>query len=175
MPNHIKHAAAVQAQRTVAEFAAPISVEPTEAMLGVLAIRWGMVHFLTGIIADMESTDELKQLSIGAGREKFERPAVWVEMLDNALRECARVAKACADMGIDERRQRLAEGTGRELIEVIRKLLDGIQHGLTARGMPADELAAFWRDEVPRIVQSSLAGLLRPRLSREPAMTEENL
>jgi len=147
-----------KANRIAADFALPVDIEPVDAMLQTLAIRWGMVCFLQGLIADMESADELKQLSGGA--ERYERESVWVAMLDNALREVAKVAKACADMGIDERRTQLAEGTGRQLDEVIRKLLERIMRGLIASGVAADVLADFWREHVPGIVREVLAPLL---------------
>ncbi|HWI05222.1 MAG TPA: hypothetical protein VNT52_15540 [Acidimicrobiales bacterium] len=126
-----------------------------------------MVGRLAGVIAEMESYEDLKQLSMGS--ERFERPAVWVEMYDTALKEQARVAKACVDAGIDERRTRVIERHGKELDGVLRKVLDAMMRGLTARGMPADELAEFWRAEVPGIVRGALVGLLAPPAALGPA------
>lgn len=163
--NHAKAAQAVKARQAVAAFALPREIEPHQALLDAL-YRWaGMVTYLAGVIAEFDSDDELKQLSIGAGREKFERPAVWVDMYGAALKEQARVAKACVDAGIDERRIRLAEEHGRALDAVLRGVLGDVfavlGRVLAAElgGMAAAILERIMRDEVPAIVRRRVMAL----------------
>ncbi len=154
--NHVAHAEAEKARRAVSEFAARRDVEPTEALLEVLGIRAGMVAFLTEQIAFMETTDQLVTTS-SAGDEK---PSIWVEMLDTALREYGKVAKACADAKIDERRIRIEESIGRQLSDVIRRVLEGVFSGLAEAGVTVEVLEVFQVERVPGIVRASLASLV---------------
>lgn len=154
-PNHQIHADRERAQRAVADFAARRDVEPTEALLEVLGIRAGMVAYLRAVIADM---DDERSLTQSVGEEA--RPSVWVELLETALREYARVAKACADAKIDERRIRIEESIGRQLSDVIRRVLDGVFAGLGEAGLDGAALATFQRDQVPGIVRRALAALV---------------
>lgn len=155
-PTHQAHAEAEKARRAVSEFAARRDVEPTEALLEVLGIRAGMVAFLTEQIAFMESTEQLVTIDSGGD----EKPSVWVEMLDTALREYGRVAKACADAKIDERRIRIEESIGRQLSDVIRRVLEGVFSGLLELGVPGEVLEVFQVERVPAIVRASLASLV---------------
>lgn len=155
-----------QAERSVAEFALSRDVEPHQALLEALH-RWaGMVSYLGSVIGEFESASDLKQLSQGS--EQFERPAVWVEMYNHALREMAKVAKACVDAGIDERRIRLAEEHGRALDSVLRGVLGDV-FDLLGRMLAelvgtvaAEMLAGVMRDDVPAIVRRRLAQLFDP-------------
>lgn len=157
MPNHMKAANAVKAARAVAEFALATDIEPSVALLDSLA-RWnGMALYVAQMIAEFESDEALKQLSIGA--EKFERPSVWVELYRDALKERAKVAKACLDAGIDERRTRLAEHHGRTLDGVLRRVLDGVFAGLAAGGHRADALESFQREQLPGIVRAAVMAI----------------
>ncbi len=156
--NHRAGANHQKAERTVAAFAARRDVDPVEAMLEVQGIWAGMVAYLSQTISEMESSAELKQLSVGS--ERYERPSVWVEMLNNALREYGRAAKACADLGIEERRTRLAESHGRVLDNVVRKLLEGVFSGLVAAGVRGDVLETFQREQLPRIVRSAVMAVV---------------
>lgn len=163
--NHQTAAAGEKARRAVAEFAARRDVEPTEALLEVLGLRAGMVAFLAGRIADMERDAELTQ----ADGELALKPSVWVEMYDTALREYGRIAKACADAKIDERRIRIEESMGRQLSEVIRRVLDGVVAGLTEAGVAGEVLEEFMRAQVPGIVRAALATLVLRRPPDPPA------
>jgi hypothetical protein len=152
---HQAHAADEKARRAVADFAARRDVEPTEALLEVLGIRAGMVAYLRAVIADMEDDTGLTQ----ADGEVGQKPSVWVELLETALREYGRVAKACADAKIDERRIRIEESIGRQLSDVLRRVLDGVFTGLATAGVAGDVLEEFQRTQVPGIVRRALAGL----------------
>lgn len=158
-PTHQKAAQRSIAKRAVAEFAASREVEPHQALLEVLRLRAGMVAFLAAKIAGFEDDDELKQLSIGAGREKFERPSVWVEMYETALREYAKIAKACVDAGIDERRMQIEEGLARQFIAAVERIIDGLMAGLADVGVSPSIIEDFQRTHVPRIVREALASL----------------
>ncbi len=146
-----------RATRTVAAFALPADVEPSVALLDSLYRWYGMSTYLAGVIAELESDEGLKQLSVGA--ERYERPSVWVDLYRDALKEQSKVAKACLDAGIDERRMRLTEAHGRVLDGVIRKVVEGIFAGLAAAGMRADTLEAFRTEQLPAIVRGAVMAI----------------
>ncbi len=156
-PNHSTAANRVKAERAVAKFALPTDVEPSAALLDSLYRWFGMTTFLAQMIGEFESDSELKQLSVGA--EKYERPSVWVDLYRDALKEQSKVAKACLDAGIDERRMRLTEQHGRVLDGVIRKVVDGVFAGLAGAGMRADALQAFRSEQLPAIVRAAVMAI----------------
>lgn len=150
-----------RAERAVAEFALARDIEPQRALLEALH-RWaGVVAYLGGVIGDFTSDDDLKQLSRGS--EQFERPAVWVELYNTGLREMAKVAKACLDAGIDERRIALAEEHGRTLDGVLRRVLTAVFSGLAALGLRADVLEEFQREQLPAIVRAAVMAIVYDR------------
>ncbi len=155
--NHRAGANATKARSAVAKFALPSDVEPSVALLDSLYRWYGMATYLAGVIAEFDSDDALKQLSVGA--ERFERPSVWVELYREAVKEQAKVAKACLDAGIDERRMRLTEAHGRVLDGVIRKVVDGIFAGLAGAGMRADVLETFRTESLPAIVRGAVMSI----------------
>jgi hypothetical protein len=160
--NHRASAQRTKGERLVAQFALPTEIHYGQALLENLW-RWtGMVNYLGSKIAGFDSDEELKQLSIGAGREKFERPAVWVEMYQTALREQRVSAKACADVGIDERLTQMVERQGQALNAVIRALAAGIFAGLAARGMDGEELRRFEAEQLPQVVRAAVMTIRPP-------------
>jgi hypothetical protein len=160
MANHTKAANRVRAERSVAKFALPADVEPSVALLDSLYRWYGMATYLAGVIAEFENDDALKQLSVGS--ERYERPSVWVELYREAVKEQAKVAKACLDAGIDERRMRLTEQHGRVLDGVIRKVVDGIFAGLAGAGLRVDALESFRAESLPAIVRGAVMAIAYP-------------
>lgn len=160
--NHRTNAQREKGRQLVAKFALPTEIHYGQALMENLW-RWtGMVNWLAGKIAEFEDDDELKQLSIGAGREKFERPGVWVEMYQTALREQRVSAKACADVGIDERLTQMVERQGQALNAVIRALAAGIFAGLAAAGMDAEALRRFEAEQLPAVVRAAVMTIRPP-------------
>jgi hypothetical protein len=146
-----------RAAKNVAAFALPADVEPSVALLDSLYRWYGMATYLAGVIAEFDSDADLKQLSVGS--ERYERPSVWVELYREAVKEQAKVAKACLDAGIDERRMRLTEQHGRVLDGVIRKVVEGIFAGLAGAGMRADVLESFRTESLPAIVRGAVMAI----------------
>jgi hypothetical protein len=149
-----------RAARNVAAFALPADVEPSVALLDSLYRWYGMATYLAGVIAEFETDDALKQLSVGS--ERYERPSVWVELYREAVKEQAKVAKACLDAGIDERRMRFTERQGQALDAVIRAVIAGILTWAASAGMNQAELQRFEQEELPRIVRAAVMKLLPP-------------
>ncbi len=162
MANHTKAANRVKAERAVAKFALPVKTTHEDALVDNLA-RWtGIVIYTAGKIADFESDGELTQTSIGAGRERYDRPSVWVELYLTALREQRTAAKVCADVGIDERRTKLAEHQGQLLDGVLRALVAGLLSRLPRLGLAQAAVDAFEREEVPAIVRAAVFAVVPP-------------
>lgn len=110
----------------MATYGSPIEVEPLDALLGELWRTAGHVAWLGALIADLEHAPTLEARVSGdtdgatSGRSglkqyttdkglMWEKPSVWVDLYQSERTHLARVAKDCLQVGIDERRVRLAE------------------------------------------------------------------
>jgi hypothetical protein len=103
------------AQQSIAEFLAarqlPTDIPVPQVLADQLA-RWlGQVTYLHAMVAHL-SPDELKQRDLGG---KFEKPAVWLEMLWRAEGELRATAKVMDDARLGDRMVALAEQQGQLL------------------------------------------------------------
>jgi hypothetical protein len=96
----------------------PREVDPHTALLEELHRTAGAVQWLGAVvIADLE------QDRLVAGGNASAYVALWQGERDRL----ARVAKTCVDVGIEERRVRLAESAGAQLAAVVRAVLDRLE------------------------------------------------
>jgi hypothetical protein len=145
-------------------FGLPREVDPHTALLEELHRAAGAVQWLGAIVADLDRKDVVwgktrevrgtaaddgadNGVTYGAQTNAFVR--LWQEERDRL----AKVAKTCVDVGIEERRVRLAESAGQQLAAVIRSVLDQLelsdeQRVLALRVVP-DELRRLAGDVVP--------------------------
>lgn len=117
-------------------FGVPVIVDPHTALLEELHRTAGAVAWLGALVADLDRSE----IGWGRTREKVggedhgttreARPSVWVTLWQGERDRLVKVAKACLDAGIEERRVRLAESAGQELAAVLRRVLDRL--GLSA-------------------------------------------
>lgn len=145
--SHKRHAVKVEAARRAPKFGQPRKVLPGEALIEMLWIAYGQVHWLQDEIskhADM-STFEARVL---VQSHKDERDRV------------AQVAKTALDAGVAERQIRLAEMYGELIARFIRGTLDDLK--LT----PAQQRRA------PGIVRRRLLALDGGREEQPPAIVE---
>lgn len=145
------------AKQAVATFGLPREIDPHEALLEALHRSAGHVQWLGEKVASFETDAELKQIDQSG---KFERASVWVELYQYERHEMARVAKACADAGVDERRITLAEEQGRQMATLIRDVIGDIFQLLLDAGLSADILLRVQRDEVPASVRRHLSAVM---------------
>ena len=92
----------------------PREVDPHTALLEELHRTAGAVQWLGAVVADLE-------LGHVAG------DSVWVRLYADERDRLVKVAKTCVDVGIEERRVRLAESAGAQLAAVVRAVLDRLQ------------------------------------------------
>ena len=92
-------------------FGLPRQVDPHTALLEELHRAAGAVEWLQAVVAD------LKQSQVGG-------ESVWVKLWAEERERLVKVAKTCVDVGIEERRVRLAEQAGAQLAAVVRAVLD---------------------------------------------------
>jgi hypothetical protein len=168
MRNHVIAANRRKATNAVATFGLPREIDPQTALLEEVHRTAGHVAYLQSKIAGFETDDELKQLDMS---ERFEKPAVWVEMYEGERRHLVRVAKACIDAGIAERAVRLAEDQGRQLANVLRDvvadlfvLIAKVLLALLAAHIEASVLEAVQREMV-RIQREEVPAVIRARLT----------
>lgn len=89
----------------------PVQVDPGPALTGLLHETYGAVLYLGALVASLPA-EELKQVD-SSGR--FERPAVWVEMLAARQKALGELAKDLVSLGLAEREVKVQEQTGQLL------------------------------------------------------------
>lgn len=92
-------------------FGLPRVVDPHTALLEELHRTAGAVAWLDAVVAD------LKLQQVGG-------ESIYVKLWQDERVHLMRVAKTCVDVGIEERRVRLAEQAGAQLAGVVRAVLD---------------------------------------------------
>lgn len=102
-----------QAVLAAETYGLPREVDPHSALLEELHRTAGAVTWLGAVVA------ELDQATIG-GHALVE---LWSDERDRLVK----VAKTCVDVGIEERRVRLAESAGAQLAAVVRAVLDRLE------------------------------------------------
>lgn len=111
-------------------FGLPREVDPHSALLEELHRCAGAVQWLGAIVADLDKDEVVwgkTRHSTGgpdAGITHEARPNAFVALWQSERDRLAKVAKTCVDVGIEERRVRLAESAGQQLAAVIRSVLD---------------------------------------------------
>jgi hypothetical protein len=93
----------------------PREIDPHTALLEELHRTAGAVQWLGAVVADLD------QAHIGGDVGPAQ---VWVRLLGDERDRLVKVAKTCVDVGIEERRVRLAESAGAQLASVVRAVLD---------------------------------------------------
>ena len=121
-------------------FGLPVPVDAHTALLEELHRTAGAVQWLSAVVADLERDDlvwgrirEVHGVQQDEGQQaKTTKQAgtnAFVRLWQEERRHLVLVAKACVDVGIEERRVQLAEAAGQQLASVIRAVLDRL--GLT--------------------------------------------
>lgn len=153
-----------QALLAAEAFGLPREVDPHTALLEELHRTAGAVQWLGAIVADLQQKDvvwgktrEVRGTSSDEGAENGTTYAAqtnaFVRLWQEERDRLAKVAKTCVDVGIEERRVRLAESAGQQLAAVIRAVLDRLeltdgQRSLAVQVVP-DELRRLAGDVVP--------------------------
>ena len=89
--------------------AVPVQVDPGEALRDLVHLAYGSVAFLAAKVR-AEGTEALGT----------ERAAVLLELLERWTDRAGRLAKLDLDAGLDERRVRISELSGAQLVDVVR-------------------------------------------------------
>jgi hypothetical protein len=122
-----------QALLAAESFGLPREVDPHTALLEELHRTAGAVQWLGAIVADLDQGDivwgRTKEKLGGedAGTTREARPNAFVLLWQSERDRLAKVAKTCVDVGIEERRVRIAESAGQQLASVVRAVLDRLQ------------------------------------------------
>lgn len=140
-------------------FGLPREVDPHSALLEELHRCAGAVQWLGAIVADLDKDEvvwgKTRHATGGpdAGVTHEAKPNAFVSLWQSERDRLAKVAKTCVDVGIEERRVRLAESAGQQLAAVIRSVLDQLlltdeQRTLALQVVP-NELRRLAGDVVP--------------------------
>jgi hypothetical protein len=104
--------AAAKAAAEVQRFAAPVDIDPQQAMMETLQSKAGQVMYLRMLVNGLTEAG-LKQTDKTGS---FERPSVWVEMLWRAERDLADMSKMMIDVGFAERQARYVDAQALMLV-----------------------------------------------------------
>src|SRR5688500_12574760 len=134
-----KAAAKERANEAIQTYGLPIDLDPLDALLEELHRTAGHVAWLGVVVGDLEQEalhGPVGTEGIGHDDEgnmlmhhPREERTIWLHLYQDERGHLTKVAKACLDAGVDERRVRLAEQQGQIIATVIQGVLDGL--GLT--------------------------------------------
>lgn len=115
-------------------FGLPVDVSPEEALLAEVRRTAGHVAWLGARVAELDAealswgrSEEVRKGSgefPGTDTTSAARPPVVVELYQRERKHLVAVCEAAIRAGVSERLVRLAEGQGRLVVEVIRRVLD---------------------------------------------------
>lgn len=130
-----------RAEAAVATYGLPREVDPHDALLEEVHRTAGHVAWLGDIIADLdrehltwgltEAHEKQATEFPGVDVKQSAAPNVWLELYHRERGHLVKVAKACIDAGIDERRVQLAEQQGALIVQVVRATLSDLGVDLT--------------------------------------------
>lgn len=127
-----------QALMAVETFGLPREVDPHSALLEELHRAAGAVQWLGAVVSDLERSEvtwglvkETRGTQLEKGTDNGTTRAaavnVWVRLWQEERDRLTKVAKTCVDVGIEERKVRLAEAAGQQLASVVRAVLDRLE------------------------------------------------
>jgi hypothetical protein len=147
-----------QAEQAVISYGLPREVDPHTALLEELWRTAGHVAWLRERVAELEphevvgavvTTRPLKEeKGAESAIERVEEhgapaPHIWIQLYQRERAHLAQIAKTCVQVGIEERRVKLAEQQGELLAQVIRGVLT--------------DLGVANKPEVPAVVRKHLS------------------
>lgn len=170
-PQSEKAAARIIVAREWAAFGEPIDVTPAEAIEALIRSEAQNVAWLSDVVVRLRTENDYDPVSdlgsgmcsgllewdVGKDQTKWRKPAVWVEMLERSRERLFSWSATALKLGLDERRVRVAEAEAAMLVQVVRRLVDHPQLGLTPkqRTVAIPLVASIMREldageEVPR-------------------------
>lgn len=115
-----------KAKEALKNFGLPVPVDPQEALLEELFRTKGHVLWLEERVGELHTEQMHGAVGGASGGIPEHKQHVWITMLDKERFHYIRVAKACVDAGIEERRVRLAEEQGAQLAQVVKGILSAL-------------------------------------------------
>lgn len=134
-PQHVKSAANEEYRQLLGR---PIEINPLDALLACIRIRYGEVVWLTDEIAKLDEEDWIHDTIMG------KQVHMWVRERHAAMNDLARFSQMAISLGIAERAVKLAETYG----EMLARLIQGILSDLN--------LSDEQRAKAPSIVRKHL-------------------
>lgn len=121
-PALTRAAATEQAKEAVDNYGLPRDIDPHSALLEELARTAGHVAFLQRVTGELEQGAMVGPVGGGQGGFPSWEPSVWIRLYQAERKHLTQVAKTCVDVGIEERRIKLAEEQG----ELIARVINGV-------------------------------------------------
>jgi hypothetical protein len=125
-PTGIKSAQNQMAATAVKTYGLPVEIDPHEALLEELHRTAGHVAWLRTKIAALEDGELHGPVGGGEHSHAREEPHVWVRLYQEERVHLTRIAKVCVEVGIEERRVRLAERMGELFAGALQRILEDL-------------------------------------------------
>jgi hypothetical protein len=143
-------------------------IHPHDAILEEVYRAAGSVAWLDDMVQSIRQEDVGFGLTTEDDKNASEFPGtdikreaklnVWVQLWQSERDRLAKVCKLAIDIGLDERRIKLAENQGLMVATVIRKAMQGMLEALIAQGLSA-ALTDAWPKLVSEVVPRELRAL----------------
>lgn len=137
MANHKTAAAVTQAKRDVVLFGARRDVHPAEALLELVQWTAGEVDYWRGRVRVLDEealtwgVTKVKEEGHDKGTTYEAKPNIAYSMLVDASNRLERYAASALKAGVDERRVRVAESQGTQLLGVLISCLTELGHDVS--------------------------------------------
>lgn len=131
-----------RAAAAVQNYGLPVEVDPHTALLEELYRTAGHVAYLNTVVGQLERENMVGPVGGAQGGYPEWKPSVWISLYQQERKHMAAIAKTCVDVGIEERRVRVAEQQG----QLFAQALEGI----------LKELGVYGKPETPEVVRKHL-------------------
>ena len=111
-----------KAEKALLSYGLAQEIDPVAALLQELHRSAGAVAWLTTVLADVEASDLTQQSRVTGSAV----PSAMWEIFLRERAHYAKVAKDCASAGVEERQVRFIEEQGRQVADVIRRIVVGL-------------------------------------------------
>lgn len=133
-----------------AGMAKPLAVTPGQAMQGVMRLAAGQLMYATSKVAELKDGDEMGVHGMWEMTEAGPMPNRWIRLQGQLMDKLAKYGKACADMGMAERQQALAE----EQTQMLGRFLEHVVGDLGLTAAQQKRLGPAIRKHMPLLVQA---------------------
>lgn len=160
------------AAKQLAKLGQPVPINPADALLDLVHWTAGEVQYWRARVVAIANADETDLTwgttsSVhkasgqwpGTDTTSSSGPTVAYAMLTDASNRLADYCTRAIKAGVEERRVRLEEERGALLVELIRRIAEGLWRALLAAGLSEDQFRAVWAAAITEVVPREIRSI----------------